>query len=351
MLKVLKVVNKYKEGILKKIKVKPLTKEQILISIDRLTRFKHPEDKYLRVFFDILTANLIEPKIKKSDLEKTDYKQIKELAQYIINYSLECLGYNLTDNYLINQRLYDYEKSIFQISEETEELLKNKINYDAALNLINENSCKNLKWLKILASENDIEQKRNELSLRFPVKKVIIAEGATEETLLPEFAKICDCDFDKEGIYILSAGGKNQVVKLYYKLIESLKLPIFILLDKDAKENLEEIKPKLREQDKIHLVACGEFEDMLPRDLIKRTLEYELSNISILETEILNADMPTVKILEEVFKTRGMHEFKKAEFARMIKNNIRDENDLSSEINEIIKEIKSEIYISKKNLT
>ena len=326
-------------------KVKPLTKEQILISVDRLTRFKNPEDKYLRVFFDIITGNLIEPKLKKTDLEKTDYKQLKNLAEYIINYSLEKSGFTLTQNYIINQKLYDYEKSVFEVSRQTEELLKNKINYKAALNLIDENSCKNLQWLKILAQSNDIEQKRSELALRFPLKKVIIAEGATEETLLPEFAKICGYDFDKEGVYILSAGGKNQVVKLYYKLIEYLKLPIFILLDKDAKENLEEIKPKLRKQDKIHLVACGEFEDMLPRELIKRTLEYELSNISILETETLNQNMPTAKILEEVFKTRGMHEFKKAEFARMIKNNITGIHDVSAEIKEIIKEIQAEFEV------
>lgn len=333
---------------MEKIKVKPLTKEQILISIDRLTRFKNPEDKYLRVFFDIITGNLINPKLKKSDLEKTNYRQIKDFAEYIINYSLENLGFTLTDDYLINQRLYDYEKSIFNLSKETEELLKNKINYKAALNLIDETSCKNLKWLKALNSSSDIEKIRTELSLKFPLRKVIIAEGATEETLLPKFAKICGYDFDKEGVYILSAGGKNQVVKLYYKLIESLKLPIFILLDKDAKENLEEIKPKLRNQDKIHLVACGEFEDMLPRALIKRTLEYELSNISILETETLNKNMPTVKILEEVFKTRGMHEFKKAEFAKMIKNNTTGISDISDEIKEIIEEIKTDFKTREK---
>ena len=168
----------------------------------------------------------------------------------------------------------------------------------------------------------------------------MIAEGATEETLLPEFAKRCGFDFDKEGIYVLSAGGKNQVVKLYYQLIESLRLPIFVLLDKDAKENLEEIKPRLRECDSIHLLQCGEFEDLLPLDLIKRTLNYELNNISIIENEMFNTEAPRVKILEEVFKTRGMHEFKKVEFAQMVKRNIVSETDISPEIRDIIEEIR-----------
>ena len=49
-------------------KFKNLTKEQIIISLDRLTRFKNTREKYLRVFSDILISNLIEPKLKKSDI-------------------------------------------------------------------------------------------------------------------------------------------------------------------------------------------------------------------------------------------------------------------------------------------
>lgn len=322
------------------VKVKPLTKEQLTISIDRLTRFKNPEVKYLRVFGELITNNLIQPKYKKSDIEKMDSEEVKKLAELIINYSLENLGLPKDEDYIINQRLYDYEKSVYIISENIEKFLKNKINYKAFVTLIDENSPKNLKWLKALGSPMDIKQERFKNSLRFPVEKVVIAEGATEETLLPEFAKRCGYDFDKEGIYVLSAGGKNQVVKLYYRLVDSLKLPIFVLLDKDAKENLEEIKPKLRPIDKIHLLACGEFEDLLPLELVQRTLDYQLNNISMMEKEMLNAPEPRVKILEEVFKTRGMHEFKKVEFAQMVKKNIKTNADISDEICEIINEIK-----------
>lgn len=322
------------------VKVKPLTEEQLTISIDRLTRFKNPEVKYLRVFGELITNNLIQPKYKKSDIEKMDSEEVKNLAELIINYSLENLGLPKDEDYIINQRLYDYEKSVYIISENIEKFLKNKINYKAFVTLIDENSPKNLKWLKALGSPMDIKQERFKNSLRFPVEKVVIAEGATEETLLPEFAKRCGYDFDKEGIYVLSAGGKNQVVKLYYRLVDSLKLPIFVLLDKDAKENLEEIKPKLRPIDKIHLLACGEFEDLLPLELVQRTLDYQLNNISMMEKEMLNAPEPRVKILEEVFKTRGMHEFKKVEFAQMVKKNIKTNADISDEICEIINEIK-----------
>lgn len=325
---------------MKNSKVKPLTKSQIIISIDRLTRFKNTETKYLRVFKDILTQNLIEPKFKKTDLEKMDYSGLRNWAEFVINYSLEMAGLTLENDYLINQRLLNYENSVFENNKNVQELLNNKINYKACLSYIDEKSPKNLLWLKNLEISSDIRKSRFDNSLRFPVEKVVIAEGATEETLLPEFAKRCGYDFDKEGIYVLSAGGKNQVVKLYYQLVESLKLPIFVLLDKDAKENLEEIQPKLRDIDKIHLLDCGEFEDLLPIKLVERTLDYELKNISMLEKEKLNEDIPRVKFLEEVFKTRGMHEFKKVEFAQMVKKNIKHEEDISPEVVEIIDEIR-----------
>lgn len=324
---------------MKNSKVKPMTKEQILISIDRLTRFKSTEVKYLRVFRDILTNNLITPKFKKSELEQMNYEELKNWAEFVINYSLQEMGENLDEDYLINQKLYDYEKSVFIFGKDVENLLKNKINYKACLSLIEENAPKNLQWLKILSQGNDVEF-RQKKALRFPVEKIVIAEGATEETLLPEFGKHCGFDFDKEGIYVLSAGGKNQVVKLYYSLSEIFRLPIFVLLDKDASENLEEIKPKLRPCDKIHLLKCGEFEDLLPIDLVLRTLEYELKNISMLEKEKLNEDIPRVQFLEEVFKTRGMHEFKKVEFAQMVKLNIKTDADISPEIRDIIEEIR-----------
>ena len=58
------------------IKYKTLTQEQLLISADRLTRFKETETKYLRVFKDIIFSNLIEPKIKKIDIEQISNKHL-----------------------------------------------------------------------------------------------------------------------------------------------------------------------------------------------------------------------------------------------------------------------------------
>ena len=313
-------------------KIKPLSKEQLIISTDRLTRFKEPEAKYLRVFKDIISSNLIEPKLKKQDLDNLDYEELKELAQKIINFSIE----EENNDFLINQRLYDYEKSLFRINENTEKLLKNKINYKSIIKLLPSDIPNNLKWFKTLLDTNP-----NENTFGFPIKKIVLCEGITEETLLPEFAKIYGFDFDQNGIHIVSAGGKNQVVKYFYTFAESLKIPIFVLLDSDAKSNLEEIKPKLREFDKIHILKCGEFEDLLPDELIFKTLNYETENISLAPIQNIEEYGSNVEFLEEFFKHRGLHEFKKAEFAQAVKKNISGKDDLSPEIKDIIHELAS----------
>lgn len=309
-------------------KIKSLTKEQLIISADRLTRFKEPEIKYLRVFKDLILNNLIEPQYKKSDLDEMDYEKLTKLAEEIINSSLDC-----EPDLSINQKLFDYEKTVFNFNNNVEKLLKNRINYNGIINILPYDIPDNLKFLKSLYIKTDEK-------FVFPIKKVILCEGITEEILLPEFAKICGHDFREHGIYMVSAGGKNQVVKYFYNYVDCIKIPIFILLDNDAKENLAQIMPKLRDIDKIHLVKSGEFEDLLTRKLIIKTLNYVTQNISSAPIGDLEKTTSTVEFLENFFKHRGLHEFKKADFANSVKQNITDINDVSPEIKEIINDIK-----------
>lgn len=312
-------------------KIKPLTKEQLIISIDRLTRFKETETKYLRVFKDIIVTNLIEPKIKRHELDEIDYEDIKNYAEEIINSSVA----NTQNDLQINQNLFEYENSVFNLSKNTQTLLKNKINYNAIINIFPDEIPNNLKWLKTYKGSLNTAN-----GLGYPVQKIVLCEGITEEILLPVFSKLCGFNFDEHGIHVISAGGKNQVVKYFYNFAECLKIPIFVLLDNDAKKNLEEINPKLRNFDKIHLLKSGEFEDLLPNSLIARTLNYATQNISLAPIDELEEATSKVEFLEEFFKHRGVHEFKKAEFANLVKQNIKDISDVSEEIVEIIDEIK-----------
>lgn len=321
-------------------KIKPLTKEQLIISTNRLTRFKNPETKYLRVFKDVILHNLIFPRFNKHELDNMDYAELREYAQDIINFSVKkILGSNDEDKSL-NKKLQIYENSIFNIDKNTNTLLENNIDYQSILKIIPQDCAPNLQWLKYLNTSQNIIQARKNLAFKFPIELVVLAEGATEETLLPEFGKLSGFDFDKEGVILIAAGGKNQVVRKYYELSSDLKVPIFVLLDNDGTENAKEIEPRLRPIDKIHLIQSGEFEDLLPENIVKLTLEKELSNISLLDENIHAQKGHRVEYLEDIFKTRGLHSFKKAEFAKMVKENLSSENDLTPELSLIIKEVK-----------
>ena len=122
-------------------KFKPLTKAQILISMDRLTRFKSTEDKYLRVFKDILVTNLIFPKFKKNHLDTMHYEVLNLMVETIFNHSLTHLGHVLSNDYSINKKLLDYEKSVFDLEESIQILIDNKLDYISALKLFVRANC------------------------------------------------------------------------------------------------------------------------------------------------------------------------------------------------------------------
>ena len=322
-------------------KYKNLTKEQIIISLDRLTRFKSASEKYRRVFGDIILSNLIEPKFKKTDLENLPPFQLRDYAVEILNSSIKSYIKNSISNYSINERLKEYEESVFNLDEDTKILLDNRIDYIKSFGLIKDDSAVNLKWLKTLTENENSVYLREEQCLKFPIEKVLLVEGLTEEILLPAFSKFLGYDFYQKGIQVIPAGGKNQVVKMYYKLSQELRLPIFLLLDRDAEENILQIKPRLRDIDKIHLVSCGEFEDLLPKSLIIKTVNKELSNFATISEEDLSDGVGEAENLENIFKEKGLHEFKKAEFAKLVRENISEESDVSDEIRDIIKELQS----------
>lgn len=311
-------------------KIKPLSKQQITISLDRLTRFKNTEEKYLRVFSDIIASNLIEPKFKKDEIKGMPSSEIVKIMEKIFSQTMKSLNLSPTKDYTINKLLEDYENKTFKNSDETKKLLKNKIDYKALLPLLNDDLPSNLIWLKNM-TKSDVRQI---YSTKFPIEKVILVEGITEEILLPRFAKIYGIDFDKKGIIVLPAGGKNQSVKVFYELSETLKLPVIILFDKDAVENAKEIEPKLRNGDVIHLLECGEFEDTLSLNHIKRTLNQIFKNYYSFSISQLKSDLPMTKTLDLLFKECNS-EFKKAEFAHSLSENIKPE-DVTDEIKKIL---------------
>ena len=309
--------------------------EYIQICLDRLTRFKPVSERYIRVIDDVLSKCLIQTDEKLSDIQMS--RKI-ELAQTILNSAAK----NLTDLKL-NEIIKNDEEKIFYLTNEDREFLNSKIDFLALINLLNENTLPlNLKRLKF---QNNLtsNETREKYATLFPVSKVVLVEGITEEILLIEFAKILGLDFKKEGIFVLGAGGKNQVARKYYKLIEEIKIPIFILLDSDAKEIASLIAPKLRNKDKIHLIKTGEFEDILTGKLIKNALNFHFAQNMLNGESEFEENGHAVVELHDCFKNNGWGEFKKADFAKIIREYLHQDKNppISDELKLITNEIKN----------
>ena len=87
------------------------------------------------------------------------------------------------------------------------------------------------------------------------------------------------------------------------------------------------------------MISSGEFEDLLPASLILKTINYEFKNFATITNAEFNPELSAVANLVEIFRLKGLHEFKKADFAQKVEENLFDENDISYEIKLIFNEL------------
>ncbi len=310
-------------------KYKYLTKNELIVNLDRLSRFKLPEEAYQRVFYDVILKCLISPKYSINELDNLPVEEVCKLFKFIWNKSVEYnYGINKSDKHFNILKAF-----CLHLFKNTDKKTKAYINTNIYINSILKNientEAKNLKNLKL-----NLNKKNNELI--YPIRKLIIVEGITEEILLPVFSKKLGCDFEKNGIYIMGAGGKSKSPALYMKLRNKLKIPIILLFDCDAKEICEEMKNVLLKKDKIIMIKNGEFEDILSLNLIKRALNKEYETLIPIKKKDLKMYSKMCKNLENIYRIMQLGEFKKAKFAKIIAENIKYKSDLSQEIKDII---------------
>ena len=315
-------------------KFKKIPKEYFPTILDRLSRFEPANIRYKRVFDDIINKFSISEKLKNLTLEDEI-----ALVVEIFNSSV-----NENNDYYINDILRKLEDKCFNFNSESYQYLSARINLSAMINEIQnyDNLSKNVIWLKKISDEKkDIYQLRKEYSLIYPIEKIILCEGQTEYTLLDTIFKLFNIDINKLGYIPIAAGGKNQVARKYYKMQEYTKTPFFILLDKDAYSIKELIEPKLRKCDTLYLLKCGEFEDLIPKIILQKTINYIHKNEYNCIFDDFSDDNSMVENLEFIYKKYGFGEFKKAKFAlelkEYIENNCTKEDFINSEIVEIIK--------------
>ena len=315
-------------------KFKKIPKEYFPTILDRLTRFEPAYIRYKRVFDDIINKYSLDEKLKNIS-EEDEISLVVE----IFNASVE-----QNSDFCINDILMGLEEKYFNFNSKSYQYLSARINLSSMINEIAEfnDLAKNVIWLKkISQNKSNIEELRQEFSLMYPIEKIILCEGQTEFTLLETIFKLFDFDINKLGYMLIPAGGKNQVARKYYNMLEYTKLPFFILLDKDASTIRELIKPKLRDIDKIYLLKSGEFEDLIPKHILQKAINYVHKNEYNCIFDDFSNNNSMVENLENIYKKYGFGEFKKAKFALELKNYIENycsrDDFVDSEIVEIIK--------------
>ncbi|MBQ4646908.1 MAG: hypothetical protein IJB79_06135 [Candidatus Gastranaerophilales bacterium] len=318
-------------------KFKQIPSEYFITILDRLTRFEPACVRYNRVFDDIINKFSVDIKAKNLTTEEKI-----TLAEQIINGSVE-----ENDDFYINDLMQSLEEKYFNFNRESYQYLSARINFQSMINKIDKTSKlpKNVSWLiEISKNKNDILKLREEKSLLYPIEKLILCEGQTEYTLLETIFNLFNISLDKLGILPIAAGGKNQVARKYYQMIEYTKLPFFILLDKDAMAIKELIEPKLRQIDKLYLINSGEFEDLIPKNILQSAINSaHSSEFNCIFDDFCDSNT-MVQNLENIYKKYGFGEFKKAKFAfilkEYIKNNCTMDDFKNSEIIEIINALK-----------
>lgn len=325
---------------LEKIKFKQITPEEREVYLKRLLRFKYPPDKKRRVYGQILTAHTIEPKISKKVFDSMKPAEIDKMVSLIWNHSIEK---SFTFSHVVIEdevRCFSSKKMIEDmlgvgLEDDFDKIRMQKIAYDCGYDL-----------KEITDNYDDFYI---ELQSQYPltienksipqINKVILVEGATEEILLPEVAKLLGFDFVKEGIFLIASGGKNQVVKDYLANRNNLNLPILVVLDSDAKEQYDSILSILRKRDKIFLLKDGEFEDLLCQELILEALNKEFKNLARLTNQDLSGDLPMTHKLFELFKLHGLGEFKKVEFAKMVLRVLSNKSKIGHSLEKLIEDL------------
>ena len=260
-------------------KFKNIPESYIKVILDRLFRLKPAYERYERVFSDIINKFLIRENAQEVNISRIDIDEKISLAVQIFNQSVQKIHTGF-DNFL-NNYIMQEEERLFYPNPLSKKYLRAGLNLEAAFEIIkDEPDLKiNLKQIqRLLAKKTDSHKLRYDESLLYPVKKILLCEGATEEILLENLCAICGYDFKKEGVYVLGAGGKNQVARKYYGMIEEFKIPVFVLLDNDAGATKELILPKLRAHDRIYVIRSGEFEDILPKKLITKALNHRYNS-------------------------------------------------------------------------
>jgi hypothetical protein len=188
--------------------------------------------------------------------------------------------------------------------------------------------------------ENALAQRRSSLPAGFLPNRVVLVEGATEQILLPHFARCLHAGWNERAILVHPVGGANQLTRRYPTLRSKVKIPVDCVLDGDVESQAQVMAAQVKNGDRLFILK-GTIEEEFPRELI-----IDLTNAYYAEFggEAIYADVTAADLigesnqecLERLWRKRNRGTFDKIGFARVMAENVSDTAKIPSSIKELI---------------
>lgn len=180
-----------------------------------------------------------------------------------------------------------------------------------------------------------LKRERGELPGGFLPELILLVEGETEMILLPHFAYLLGRDFSASGVMVVSSGGGKQVARRYFEMRDIVALPIVLVTDADAGEEVDVAAESLRENDRLHIWKNGEIEDTLGTDVLVQQLNNFLQ-ASGAPGYVGASDFPAgqrrTTILNRLWRARGLGNFDKIGFAEVVAANLREKEQVPPDV-------------------
>lgn len=142
--------------------------------------------------------------------------------------------------------------------------------------------------------------------------KILLVEGWTEKEVLPIISEKMGHNLLENGISILHIRGKDKGkyhLKMWVEITKNAEIPIFMLLDKNAKKEMDELlKEELIDEDHSHLWSKGDIEDYYPPEILSivavEVLENEYGIELTDEDKNKIKESPQIEEIEKVLKKK-----------------------------------------------
>lgn len=168
---------------------------------------------------------------------------------------------------------------------------------------------------------------------------IVLVEGQSELIVLPHFARLVGEPLESIGALVIASGGAKQVARRYLTMKDVLKIPIVCVFDGDAQDSAAVIEEALRDCDRLFCLEAGELEDCYSYEQLLKILARQLA----LKGQGLSGDAvniprqgPRKQALNKLFRSRGLGDFDKIEFAKSTVSLTRSREDVPEEITRVI---------------